>query len=56
MNTATASTTASTRTREVLPFALARDYEGTRSTHPQSPSGRPASIKEAIMRWLNEEL
>ncbi|HLL04473.1 MAG TPA: hypothetical protein VK539_28070 [Myxococcaceae bacterium] len=56
MSTATASTTASTRTREVLPFALTRDYEGARPTHPQSPSGRPASIKEAIMRWLNEEL
>ena len=56
MNTATAATTASTRTREVLPHLLARDFEGTRSTHAQSPSGRPASIKEAVVRWLNEEL
>jgi hypothetical protein len=56
VSTATAATTASTRTREVLPFALPRDFEGGRPTHPQSPSGRPASIKEAIMRWLNEEL
>ena len=56
MSTATATTTASTRTRDVLPLGLARDFEGARPTHPQSPSGRPASIKEAIMRWLNEEL
>ena len=56
MSTATAATTASTRTREVLPLGLTRDFEGTRPTHPQSPSGRPASIKEAVVRWLNEEL
>lgn len=56
MSTATAATTASTRTRDVLPLALARDFEGARLTHAQSPSGRPASIKEAIIRWLNEEL
>jgi hypothetical protein len=56
VTTATASTTASTRTRDVLPLAMARDLEGTRMARPSSPSGRPASIKDAIIRWLNEEL
>jgi hypothetical protein len=56
VSTATASTTASTRTRDVLPLAMARDFEGSRSARAPSPSGRPASIKEAIIRWLNEEL
>jgi hypothetical protein len=54
VSSATAAT--STRTRDVLPLALARDFEGTRTARPQSPSERPASIKEAILRWLNEEL
>lgn len=56
MTTATVSITASTRTRDVLPLGLARDFEGSRATRPQQNSERPASIKEAIMRWLNEEL
>jgi hypothetical protein len=56
VTTATASITARTRTRDVLPLGLARDFEGSRGSRPQQPSERPASIKEAIMRWLNEEL
>jgi hypothetical protein len=53
---ATATPNAGTHIRQVLPLAMARDLEGTRLAHPSSPSERPASIKEAIIRWLNEEL
>jgi hypothetical protein len=53
---ATVATAAATRIREVLPRAMARDLEGTRLARPSPPSERPASIKEAIIRWLNEEL
>jgi hypothetical protein len=56
VSSATAATTASTRTRDVLPLGLSRDFEGPRAARPQSPSERPASIKEAVTRWLNEEL
>ena len=56
MTAATASTSAGTRTREVLPLAMAQGFEDTRLARPSSPSRRPASIKEAVIRWLNEEL
>lgn len=56
MRGATASTSAPTRTRDVLPLALSRDFEGWRGSRTQSPAERPTSIKEAVIRWLNEEL
>jgi hypothetical protein len=56
VTTATAATSASTRTRDVLPLAMAQGFEGSRLARPSLPSERPASIKDAIIRWLNEEL
>jgi hypothetical protein len=56
VTTATVSTTAATRTRDVLTLSLTRELEGTVTARPASASQRPASIKEAIVRWLNEEL
>ena len=56
MSAATAATSAATRIRQVLPLAMTRELEGKRPAHPSSPSERPASVKEAIIRWLNEEL
>ncbi|MDC0708109.1 hypothetical protein POL68_06470 [Stigmatella sp. ncwal1] len=53
---ATAAAKAATRTREVLPNPLARELEGLLGPHARYPSGRPPSIKDAIIRWLNEEL
>ncbi|SEL15683.1 hypothetical protein SAMN05444354_104140 [Stigmatella aurantiaca] len=50
------STHAATRTREVLPTPLARELEGLLGPHARPLSGRPPTIKDAIIRWLNEEL
>ncbi|SEU28769.1 hypothetical protein [Stigmatella erecta] len=49
-------TQAATRTREVLPTPLARELEGLLGPHARPPAGRPPTIKDAIIRWLNEEL
>lgn len=54
--TATASTTAATRTRDVLPAALAREVESLLSAKARPSAERPTSIKDAVVRWLNEEL
>lgn len=56
MTAATATTSASTRTRDVFPLALTREFEGTHMARPPSSAQRPASIKDAVIRWLNEEL
>lgn len=57
MRTAVATRTGvQTRTREALPPALARDLESHASPRTRSATERPASIKDAIIRWLNEEL
>jgi hypothetical protein len=45
-----------TRTREALPAALLRDRDGAASARTRQSAERPASIKDAIIRWLNEEL
>ncbi len=40
--------------RELLPLGLIRDLQGA---HPPVSEERPSpSIREAIIRWLNEEL
>ncbi|EAU62055.1 hypothetical protein [Stigmatella aurantiaca] len=52
---ATAAVSAATRTREVLPTPLARELEGLLGPRIRN-AGRPPSIKDAIIRWLNEEL
>ena len=56
MTGATTVTSAGTHIRQVLPPAMARELEGSRLARPSSLAERPASIKEAIIRWLNEEL
>lgn len=47
-----------TRTREPLPPSLTRDWDGTAAAtrNRGGASERPPSIKDAIIRWLNEEL
>lgn len=42
------------RTREALPASSTREMEAGASRSRSAE--RPASIKDAIVRWLNEEL
>ncbi len=50
-------TTVQTRTREPLPAALLRELDGTTLARTRTAAEqRPTSIKDAIIRWLNEEL
>lgn len=58
MRTAVATRTqVQTRTRETLPPSLTRDWDGTATSRNRgAASERPPSIKDAIIRWLNEEL
>ncbi|XXF80803.1 hypothetical protein P2318_13900 [Myxococcaceae bacterium GXIMD 01537] len=56
MRTAVATrTTVQSRTREALPAALIRELDSA-TLRARTPGERPASIKDAIIRWLNEEL
>ena len=49
--------TVQTRTREPLPAALMRELDGHTAARTRTGAEqRPASIKDAIIRWLNEEL
>jgi hypothetical protein len=41
---------------EAMRRTLPRELEGTRMAHLRPPEERPASIKEAIIRWFNQEL
>lgn len=54
----TSTTASDTRhIRDVLPFGLIRDLRDVRPTQPPPPAEPPsASIKDAIVRWLNAEL
>lgn len=54
----TTRTQVQTRTRETLPPSLTRDWDGSATPRGNrgSASERPPSIKDAIIRWLNEEL
>jgi hypothetical protein len=52
----TSATQAATRTREVLPTSLARELEGLLGPHARPLTGRRPTLKDAIIRWLNEEL
>ncbi len=47
---------AQARTRDALPPGLLRDLDGTPRARARQASERPTSIKDAIVRWLNEEL
>jgi hypothetical protein len=47
---------AAPRTREALPPGLVRELEGTARARARQAGERPTSIKDAIVRWLNEEL
>jgi hypothetical protein len=46
----------SPRTREPAPAALLRDSDAVRAPRTRMASERPSSIREAIVRWLDQEL
>lgn len=46
----------SSRTREPAPAALVRDSDAVRAPRTRLASERPSSIREAIVRWLDQEL
>ena len=53
---ALAPRTSSSRTREPVPAVLVRDSDSVRTPRTRLASERPASIREAIIRWLDQEL
>ena len=44
------------RTREPVPAALVRDSDAVRTPRTRLAAERPVSIREAIIRWLDQEL
>lgn len=44
------------RTREPAPAALVRDSDAVRTPRTRLAAERPASIRDAIIRWLDQEL
>jgi hypothetical protein len=44
------------RTREPVPAVLVRDADAVRAPRTRLASERPTSIREAIVRWLDQEL
>ncbi|WP_194858504.1 MULTISPECIES: hypothetical protein [unclassified Myxococcus] len=44
------------RTRELMPASMLRDADAARLPRTRLDSERPASIREAIVRWLDQEL
>ncbi|WP_205520334.1 hypothetical protein [Pyxidicoccus caerfyrddinensis] len=46
----------SPRTREPAPAALVRDSDAVRTPRTRLAAERPASIRDAIVRWLDQEL
>jgi hypothetical protein len=46
----------SSRTREPAPAALVRDSDAVRTPRTRLAAERPASIRDAIVRWLDQEL
>jgi hypothetical protein len=46
----------SSRTREPAPAALVRDSDAVRAPRTRLAAERPASIREALIRWLDQEL
>jgi hypothetical protein len=46
----------SARTREPAPAAMVRDSDAVRAPRTRLAAERPASIREAIVRWLEQEL
>ena len=53
---AVASRTSLPRTREFMPVPMLRDADAARTPRTRLDSERPASIREAIFRWLDQEL
>ncbi len=44
------------RTREPMPASMLRDADSARTPRTRLYAERPASIREAIVRWLDQEL
>ncbi|MFP2957361.1 hypothetical protein ACLEPN_05885 [Myxococcus sp. 1LA] len=44
------------RTLELMPAAMLRDADAVRTPRTRLAAERPASIREAIIRWLDHEL
>ncbi|WP_426752839.1 hypothetical protein [Myxococcus sp. Y35] len=53
---AVASRASLPRTRELMPASMLRDADAARSPRTRLDAERPASIREAIIRWLDQEL
>ncbi|MCP3137504.1 hypothetical protein [Pyxidicoccus xibeiensis] len=51
-----ASRSAPSRSREPAPASLVRDSDSVRAPRTRLASERPTSIREAIVRWLDQEL
>lgn len=51
-----ASRSSASRTREPVPAALVRDADAVRTPRTRLAAERPASIRDAIVRWLEQEL
>ncbi|QSQ25251.1 hypothetical protein JY651_10105 [Pyxidicoccus parkwayensis] len=56
MSFAAVAPSPSSRTRESAPAVLVRDSDAVRTPRTRLASERPASIREAIVRWLDQEL
>lgn len=46
----------SSRTREPVPAVLIRDADAVRTPRTRLAAERPTSLREAIVRWLDQEL
>ncbi|AEI67932.1 hypothetical protein LILAB_30255 [Corallococcus macrosporus] len=44
------------RTPELIPASMLRDADAARTPRTRLAAERPASIREAIIRWLAHEL
>lgn len=53
---AVASRASLPRTRELMPASMLRDADAARLLRTRLDAERPASIREAIVRWLDQEL
>lgn len=43
-------------TREPMPMPIIRDADAARTARTRLAAERPASIREALLRWLDQEL
>jgi hypothetical protein len=53
---AAATRTSAPLTREPVPATLVRDADALRTPRTRLAAERPASIRDAIVRWLEQEL